>query len=135
MVLTPWSLAYCATTCWCPNIFEKYVPRSPLMSFSIQSPQRPLPGAYVQTPAASKFQSGPISQPSFQSRPATTPQQYGSQPQSQALTEQSSTNLPQVAIPPVDNLSPIKRAAKAINVTLSVDKMYPELDSYIGRKL
>lgn len=104
------------------------------MSVAVQTPQRPLPGAYVQTPAASRFQSGPINQPNFQSRSTATPQLDRSHSQSKALTEQRPTNPQQAARSPAESLGPIERAAKAINETLSEDTRFPELDSYIGRK-
>ena len=75
-----------------------------------------------------------MSQPSFQSGAAANSQRYGSQPQSQALSKQRSTNAQQVAQSPTAALRPIERAAKAINDTLGADMKYPELDSYLGRK-
>ena len=104
------------------------------MSFAIQTPQRPLPGAYIQTPAASIYQYNPTSQPNFPSRLTPVSQQYGSQPQSQALTEQRATNPQQVAQPQADTLTPIERAARTINETLALDMRYPKLDNYVGRK-
>lgn len=94
-----------------------------------QTPQRPLPGAYIQTPAhgfANK--AGQLNQPNF--RPNAITSQDGRQGQSQALKQQTG----QVAgTSPAEELKPIERAARTINETLNQESRYPELDSYISQ--
>lgn len=110
------------------------------MAFTAQTPQRPLPGAYIQTPALNRFQSGQILQPNFRPNSAPSIQQHGAQTQTQAQA-QTQVLVPETqqvtgggGTPPVDRLKPIDRAAKTINETLAQESKYPELDSYIGRK-
>ena len=104
------------------------------MSFTVQTPQRPLPGAYLQTPAPSRFQSGQIAPPTFGSNLASSTQQDGSQVQNQSLASSAQQLNPEGGKPPVETLKPIARAAKTINEVLTLETKYPELDNYIGRK-
>ncbi|KAH8752345.1 putative nucleoporin [Hyaloscypha sp. PMI_1271] len=68
----------------------------------MQTPQRPLPGAYFNTPAASRFQTGaPIRQPMFQPQGTRQPAR------------------------------PIQRAARTINEVLQREASFPDLDSYV----
>lgn len=95
------------------------------------TPQRPLPGAYVQTPAPSlNYQSGLSSRPGA----VTAQSQYGSQGQSQALTQQRQQNGQVAGRPAAEELRPIERAARTINQTLEQESRYPALDTYVGRK-
>ena len=90
---------------------------------SIQTPQKPLPGAYIQTPAVSRFQS-------LQSRQSiSVPPQ-----QSQALNQQSQSVQNGGQKSESQDILPIERAAKAVNEALSEESRYPDLDSYIGRE-
>lgn len=106
------------------------------MAFPPQTPQRPLPGAYIQTPALNRFQSGQIPQPNFRPSVAPSIQQHGTQIQAQMQVLVPDT--PQVTgnggTQPAERLKPIARAAKTINEILAQETKYPELDSYIGRK-
>ncbi|CAI6337427.1 unnamed protein product [Periconia digitata] len=76
------------------------------------TPQRPTPGAFINTPA----------------RPglfnvSTAPQQ----PQQQ----QSQQAQPQVSAAPTE--TPVQRAARTINIMLDKDNRYPALENYIGQ--
>lgn len=110
------------------------------MSFAVQTPQRPLPGAYLRTPATSKYQSGPIGQPNFrtdgsmsiQNNAPSNNSQVSAQ-QSQQLQQSQQSTAP-AARSGQESLKPIERAAKTINETLVQEARYPELDSYVGRK-
>lgn len=106
------------------------------MAFTAQTPQRPLPGAYIQTPAPNRFQTGHIPQPNFRPNSAPSIQQHGShaQAQTQELVPAAQQATEGSGTPLVDRLKPIDRAAKTINETLAQETKYPELDSYIGRK-
>lgn len=107
------------------------------MAAAAPTPQRPLPGAYVQTPAWSRFKTGQTGSIEFTSNSLAqlrslgqglstrTPESKGSDPPSQTANE--AERQPEI-------LKPIERAAKTINETLAHDARYPELDSYIGRE-
>ena len=105
------------------------------MSFSLQTPQRPLPGAYIQTPALNKYRSSQQAQSNLPLKPATTLSPHELQGQSHALIPHSQQAAQEVGKFGAESLKPIERAAKTINETLSYETRYPELDSYIGRKL
>ncbi|KAL8999897.1 MAG: hypothetical protein Q9169_001303 [Polycauliona sp. 2 TL-2023] len=95
---------------------------------SIQTPQKPLPGAYIQTPAVGRFQS-------FQSRQsnAVSQQQNGNQQQTQALNQQGQSVQKGGPRSDAQDIPPIERAAKAVNEALTEEAQYPDLDSYIGQ--
>ncbi|KAF2188726.1 nucleoporin-domain-containing protein [Zopfia rhizophila CBS 207.26] len=80
------------------------------MSFSIPpaTPQRPTPGAFINTPATTR--------PGF-FRAASTQQQ----PPPAPLPAQAPT------------LTPIERAARTINDTLGRESRYPDLETYVGQ--
>ena len=103
-----------------------------MMSFPPQTPPKVLPGAYIQTPALSRFQSA-----SSNTRPlgSSSQQQYGSYTSDAAVSrppqqQQVHTNSDS----PSETLLPIERAAKNISEMLNQEAQYPDLDSYIGRK-
>ena len=102
------------------------------MAFNLQTPQKQLPGAYIQTPAQGKLQSGQIVS-NFRSNSAPSYSQHGFQAPSQAHTSPSQT-VAEVGKPSAQTLKPLERAAKTINETLAKENAYPELDSYLGRK-
>ncbi len=111
------------------------------MSLAPQTPQRALPGAYVQTPALSRFKSAHPGQPIQRSNSANSLSKLRSfgQGLSAKVTESSESAPPPKAADEgerqsLETLKPIERAAKTINETLAQDARYPELDSYIGRK-
>lgn len=133
------------------------------MSFPQTTPLRPVPGAFLNTPAvASRFQSGPdpVRRQLF---PASSNNQPGSQPggnlasgssgsaathggglapggTSTALTAVNAGDAGLVAANPlptlrVENVPPVVKAAKAINSFLQMDESFPDLDSYCRRKM
>ncbi len=100
------------------------------MSFpAISTPQRPLPGAYFNTPAVTRYQGGlPPRQPVFQ-RQAT--QQTQSSNAAQVVQQQTPQLRP---ISQSQSLQPIQRAARTINEFLQRDEAFPDVDSYVRRK-
>lgn len=89
---------------------------------AFQTPQRPLPGAFFNTPAPSRYP--PPRQPVFtagggQSRNPSSSQD-GQQPLAPLRDSQS--------------LQPIQRAARTINEVLQREASFPDLDSYVRRK-
>ncbi|TVY13810.1 Nucleoporin [Lachnellula arida] len=88
------------------------------MSYPVlQTPQRPLPGAFFNTPAASRFP--PPRQPVFTTgglqRTPSNPQD-GLQPPAPSKSH---------------SLQPIQRAARTINEVLQREASFPDLDSYV----
>ncbi|KAL8711927.1 MAG: hypothetical protein Q9225_007024 [Loekoesia sp. 1 TL-2023] len=76
------------------------------MSYNPQTPQKALPGVYIQTPAH----------------------------QSQALSQRGQVAQTGTQRPDAEEIQPITRAAKAVNEALTRESRYPELDNYIGRE-
>ncbi|KAG5951413.1 hypothetical protein E4U53_003149 [Claviceps sorghi] len=125
------------------------------MSFPPTTPLRPVPGAFLNTPAvASRFQSGsdPVRRqlfPTSSSLPSggqaggnlaggnsalatTSAEAQGS---STAVTTISARNAELAAtnalpLPRPENVPPVLKAAKAINSFLQMDESFPDLDSY-----
>lgn len=96
------------------------------------TPQRPLPGAYIQTPANRLPQPGQIRQPSFRDIPVPTQPQHRSQQQGQAVAtkgQQGGQGAGRIQ----EELKPIERASRTINEVLIKETQYPELDSYVSR--
>lgn len=87
---------------------------------AFQTPQRPLPGAYFNTPAANRFPPprAPVFNPVQQTRVPSNPQD----PQ-------------QPEADPAQALQPIQRAQRTINEVLQREASFPDLDSYVRRKL
>lgn len=108
-----------------------------MMSYAVQTPPRPLPGAYVQTPAANRTQAGPA-RPSFLRSASSSRQQYGSSNLAQSNVAQRGPKSQQLAQnaakPTIEAASPIDRAARSINESLNQEAKFPELDSYVGRE-
>ena len=91
-----------------------------------QTPQRQLPGAYVQTPAQTRpYQLGQTSQPNLRTSTVSAQQQYGSQGQNQQNGQ--ATRRPQV-----EELKPVERASRTINQTFEQESRYPALDTYVS---
>lgn len=82
------------------------------------TPQKPLPGAYLQTPAVAR--NGPMSPPQQQ------------QP-SQVLRSPPQIKLPPIAATQNRDLSVQERGARTINEFLYQESRYPDLDSYLSR--
>jgi nuclear pore complex protein Nup155 len=89
---------------------------------AFQTPQRPLPGAFFQTPAASRFGPAPP-QPQF--HPVRQSSQQPPQQNPQQLQQQA---------PLTRSLQPVQRAARTINEILQKEANFPDLDSYVRRK-
>ncbi|KXL44642.1 hypothetical protein M433DRAFT_155581 [Acidomyces richmondensis BFW] len=81
------------------------------------TPQRPLPGGFVNTPA-------PVPAPTIFAPQAASLRQHPQPPVTDNGSAQSG-NAP--------GLSSIERAAKTINATLAAEARFPELESYIGQ--
>ncbi|KAL2815829.1 Non-repetitive/WGA-negative nucleoporin C-terminal-domain-containing protein [Aspergillus cavernicola] len=86
------------------------------------TPQKPLPGAFFQTPAPSNA----LNHPQFVSPQPTT------QPASQAVLPRYP---PSSVLKPTapQNLNTEERAARTVNDTLAQEARYPELDSYLSQ--
>ncbi|PNS16212.1 hypothetical protein CAC42_6319 [Sphaceloma murrayae] len=97
-----------------------------LTSTQTATPQRKLPGGYVQTPAQSR-----ISQPSIFRSNSSSALALQRKPSSGVLINQASqpSNTPQ----PAQNLTPVAIGARTINDALASESRYPELESYIGQ--
>lgn len=95
----------------------------------MQTPQRPLPGAFFNTPAASRFGApppAPIFRPTgLSSAQATTPGQGANAQQTPQSTPGGLQNR---------TLQPVQRAARTINETLQKEANFPDLDSYVRRE-
>ncbi|KAI5459745.1 Non-repetitive/WGA-negative nucleoporin C-terminal-domain-containing protein [Mariannaea sp. PMI_226] len=120
------------------------------MSFPQTTPVRPVPGAFLNTPAvASRFQGkpDPVRRQLFPSTDSNTQNTAvaktatPSTPRSASLTTTSAAPVttgirdglvaPSVLPPPrTENVPPVVKAAKAINTFLQADERFPELDSY-----
>ena len=88
------------------------------------TPQKPLPGAYFQTPAPSSS----VAVPSFSIKATAAPAEQPASPD--ALPR-----LPPTTFKPKSQaLSTEERAAGTVNDTLAQEARYPDLDSYLSRK-
>ncbi|CAH0025896.1 unnamed protein product [Clonostachys rhizophaga] len=111
------------------------------MAFPQITPMRPVPGAFMNTPAiASRYQSGsePVRRQLFPSSDNAVKAPLGrtvsgtlaapAAPEASAVGGLLTTNpLPP---PRVESVPPVLKAATAINVFLRTDENFPELDSY-----
>lgn len=132
------------------------------MSFPQTTPLRPVPGAFLNTPAvASRFQSGsdPVRRQLFpassNNQPGgqvggnlasgglgTTATQGGGLASSRSSTALTAVNTGDAGLvaanplptPRLENVPPVVKAAKAINAFLQMDESFPDLDSYCRRK-
>lgn len=106
------------------------------MSFAaLQTPQKPLPGAFLQTPAPVRSQTGVDPRRQLFRSGSSNGQQ------SNALTSQNgapggqqqqvSQVQTQTQAPP---LLPVQRAARTISEVLQRDASFPDLDSYVKRE-
>ncbi|KAI9714654.1 MAG: hypothetical protein M1812_006319 [Candelaria pacifica] len=101
------------------------------MSFAVQqTPQRPLPGAYIATPAQSRQQQPSNVQPLTFTNTTSAVQNNAQQNPYSAPAQQSRALQSSNAI---ETLKPIERGARTINQALVEETRYPELDSYVGR--
>lgn len=124
----------------------------PDMSFPPVTPLRPVPGAFVNTPAiVARYQNNthdpvrrtlfPSDSQNAQTSTATTTAAQGTVSTSTtAVTATANTeggglaSLTPLPPPRVENIPPVLKAAKAINAFLQLDESFPDLDSYCRRK-
>jgi nuclear pore complex protein Nup155 len=121
------------------------------MSFPQTTPVRPVPGAFLNTPAvASRFQSGSdsvrrqlftgndsnqaVSHKS--SAPVSSSRSVAATAPSAPRTASNDSLIVPTALPPLrtENVPPVVKAARAINACLQSDGRYPDLDSYCRRR-
>ncbi|TLD36418.1 non-repetitive nucleoporin [Venturia nashicola] len=106
-----------------------------------QTPMRPLPGQFVNTPAP-----GAMRQPSFGSNPPpafrlpsqqAVPQRQAASTQSQSISQQSEqqTGMTAPSAPAPRDLSPVELAKTAINEKLEAEGRFPPLEEYIGQEI
>lgn len=121
----------------------------------VATPVRPVPGAFLNTPAvASRFQTGqdnvrrqlfPVSEGSQSgavpagNTSSTAPETRSgfvqpAAPSTAASTTMSGGLVPNTVQPARESLPPVEKAAKAINTFLQMDESFPDLDSYCRRK-
>lgn len=107
------------------------------MSAVMESPMRPFPGTYLDTPVPSRTgaalgaqrRGGLGQQTSALARPLGQERQEPAAPQQQQGGQVVSAGNSGPA-----ELSPVERGARTINETLVKEAQYPELDTYVGRK-
>jgi nuclear pore complex protein Nup155 len=99
----------------------------------LQTPQRPLPGAFFNTPAASRFDPRPPIPPIFRSNQQQFPAGGGGAGGLNPPAQQQQ-QAPEQQQPTARALQPIQRAAKTISDVLARESLYPDLDSYVRRK-
>jgi len=97
------------------------------------TPQRKLPGGFIQTPAPSRTSSQPSIFRSNQSSAMSgqRPDAASTAPQSGALTQSQAT--PSGQQDQAQDTSPVALAAKKINEMLVLEGRYPELETYVGQ--
>lgn len=109
------------------------------MAYPQATPVRPLPGAFINTPAVARAmaqQDDPVRRRLFPDVPPTSTSAAGlpgaaapaAAPAARSRTE------PLVKLPTVDPASPLTKAAGTINKLLQHDGEYPDIDSYCRRK-
>ncbi|MCJ1390312.1 hypothetical protein MMC18_003170 [Xylographa bjoerkii] len=105
------------------------------MSYAAQTPQRPLPGGFPQTPAAGRYQTGPArpALPRAGSNPAFQQPQNVAQNGTRQPVQSSQQNGQTITKPATRTLHPIARASKTVNEALDQESKYPELDTYLGQ--
>ncbi|KAF4123048.1 nuclear pore complex protein Nup155 [Geosmithia morbida] len=122
------------------------------MSFPQATPMRPVPGAFLNTPAVvSRYQSGGASSDPTRRQlfpPSAPSEQLGGTPvassaaasgpnpiTSVAMTATggavASTAVTPIAPPRAETVAPVIKAARAVNQCLQSDENFPDLDSYI----
>ncbi|UKZ82578.1 hypothetical protein TrVFT333_010370 [Trichoderma virens FT-333] len=117
------------------------------MSFPPATPVRPVPGAFVNTPAVvARYQTthDPVRRTLFtsegqnaQTSAATTTATHGTVSTGTTAVATTATteggglaSLTPLPPPRVENIPPVLKAAKAINSFLQLDESFPDLDSY-----
>ncbi|KAJ5169220.1 Nucleoporin [Penicillium canariense] len=88
------------------------------------TPQRPLPGAYLQTPGVAR--NGPFQSSAQQQQQPQQPQPAAAQPPMPRMPPAASQSQ-------IRTLSTEERGARTINDTLLKESRYPDLDSYLSQ--
>lgn len=103
---------------------------------AMQTPQRPLPGAFFQTPAAPSTQAGypSLRQPDFRQNPPVRHQATSQMQKQDAVQQSQQQQLQPGQAPQAQVLQPIERAARTINEALQKEASFPDLDSYVKRE-
>lgn len=110
------------------------------MAYPQATPVRPLPGAFINTPAVARAMAqpdDPVRRRLFPDAPPSSgaaPGLSGAAAPAAAPQTSRSPAEPLVKLPTVDKTSPLIRAAFNINKLLQHDGEYPELDAYCRRK-
>ncbi|GAM84325.1 hypothetical protein ANO11243_023190 [Dothideomycetidae sp. 11243] len=100
-----------------------------LTSTQTATPQRKLPGGFIQTPAPSQRPS----QPSIFRSNSSSTLARARQPSSGALLQAPAQTSQPPTEAPAPSLSPVATGAKTINDVLAGEGRYPELESYVGQ--
>lgn len=95
------------------------------MSYPTLTPTRPLPGTYFATPVPGEIPNTPDFQSKVPSVPVRQSAPVPSPPKLSPAAPKSKN----------ETLSTRQRAARMINDTLAQESRYPDLDSYLSRKL
>ena len=106
------------------------------MAYPQATPMRPLPGAFINTPAVARAMAqpdDPVRRRLFPDAPSTGASAVGAAAPAAAAAARSPTE-PLVKLPTVDPASPLTKAASTINKLLQHDGEYPDIDSYCRRK-
>lgn len=119
---------------------------SSTMSYPQLTPARPVPGAFINTPAVSRFQptgsDDPVRRRLFGNDSNTAGSgagaagPLGTRPNSASAPTQATPGpsgalaVPPQAPQPPQDVPPVTKAAQAINRFLQADQSFPELDSY-----
>jgi len=102
------------------------------MASIMQTPPRPVPGIWPQTPAPRPTVPAPSFGTSISAQPARPP--YLSRTAGSALAI-TTTRTPEAGAPsairPSETLKPAERAARTINEALASESRFPELDGYL----
>jgi nuclear pore complex protein Nup155 len=119
------------------------------MAFPQVTPMRPVPGAFINTPAMPRGSvssaADPVRRRLFPEPDPTGARGQGNTPISFSANPTTAAPVPaggvggvvsgsRSQLPPTDPSSPIVKAARAINSVLQTDESYPDLDSYCRRK-
>lgn len=95
---------------------------------AFQTPQRPLPGAFLQTPAASRYQGPNPARQLFRTQSSSGGQ--STIPGNQVVTQPGAAPADSLT-PQAQTLKPIQRAGRTVNDVIRRDAAFPELDTYV----
>ncbi|EEY15025.1 conserved hypothetical protein [Verticillium alfalfae VaMs.102] len=109
------------------------------MSYPAITPARPVPGAFLNTPAASRFQSNddPVRRRLFDGNANPAPSSsLVPRPNQSSVTTSSTSGMSGGLVPAshvqqqAPDVPPVTKAAQAVNEFLQRDQNYPDLESY-----